>query len=66
MIVLYSKNNCPKCKILKEKLSMKNIEFVEQFKLDNIIERGFKFTPVLQVEEEYMDYSMANKWVNEQ
>lgn len=64
MIILYS-TNCPKCKILEKKLKEKNIEFLVSNDINKLIERGFQEAPVLQIDEEYMNFGKAVKWINE-
>ena len=64
MIILYS-TNCPKCKILEQKLKSKNIRYSEFTDVDKMIEMGFSVMPMLEVDGVIMDFGTANKWVNE-
>ena len=70
-IILYS-TNCPKCKVIAKKLSLKNIEFTEldcktdQTYISMLLGKGFSSMPVLQVGEQFFDFSKANKWIGEQ
>lgn len=64
MIILYS-TNCPKCKILEQKLKSKNIKYSEFTDVDKMIEMGFSVMPMLEVDGVIMDFATANKWVNE-
>lgn len=70
-ITLYS-TNCPKCKVVSKKLEMKNIQFdtVEakgrQDVIDMLAGKGFKSMPVLEVDNNFMDFSTAVKWIGEQ
>ena len=64
MIILYS-TNCPKCKILEQKLKSKNIEYIEFTDVDKMIEMGFSVMPMLEVDGIVMDFGTANKWINE-
>lgn len=64
MIILYS-TNCPKCKILEQKLKSNNIEYVEFTDVDKMIEMGFSMMPMLEVDGVVMDFTTANKWINE-
>ena len=64
MIILYS-TNCPKCKILTRKLTEKNIEYIEFTDVDKMIEMGFSVMPMLEVDGVVMDFTTANKWINE-
>ena len=64
MIILYS-TNCPKCKVLEQKLKSKNIEYIEFTDVNKMIEMGFSVMPMLEVEGVIMDFGTANKWINE-
>ena len=63
MVVLYS-TNCPRCKVLAQKLIDKGIEFKISEDVDEMIQRGFMSSPVLDVNGELMDFSAAIKWAN--
>ena len=64
MIILYS-TNCPKCKVLEQKLKSKNIEYIEFTDVNKMIEMGFSVMPMLEVDGVVMDFTTANKWINE-
>lgn len=64
-IVLYS-TNCPKCHILEKKLDDKRIKFSCVLDSDVMISKGFMSAPVLEVDNKYLEFSDAIKWVNEQ
>ena len=64
MITLYT-TSCPKCKILEQKLKAKNIKYVEFTDVDRMIEMGFVNVPMLKVNDIIMDFTTANKWINE-
>ena len=65
-IVLYS-TGCPKCNVLKKKLDdcKLNYKVITDFNIDEMIELGFTQVPILEVDGEKMDFSKANKWINE-
>ena len=65
MPILFS-TGCPKCVILKKKLSQKNIEYTEVNDVDVMIEKGLSSVPWLEVDGEMMDFNKANQWINEQ
>lgn len=67
MIILHT-TNCSKCNILKRKLDSKNIQYKENFDIDIdfMKSKGLMSAPILQVDEEYMDFSHANNWINNQ
>lgn len=62
MIVLYS-NHCPACGILQTKLNIKNIPYqlVDDEKV--LIEKGFDFLPILEVDGTQMRLGEANKFI---
>ena len=64
MITLYT-THCPKCKILTKKLAEKSIEYVEFTNVDKMVEMGFSVMPMLEVDGVVMDFTTANKWINE-
>ena len=63
-VVLYT-IDCPKCKVLETKLNSKNIPY-EVFKdKDKMIEKGLSTMPVLEVDDQLLDFGQAIKWINE-
>jgi len=62
--VLYS-NGCPKCKILKQKLDEKNINYEICSDIDIMIENGFRSMPMLKVNETVMNYLEAINYIKE-
>ena len=65
MIKVYTKDGCPKCRVLKMKLAQKNLEYEEINDLDLMIEKGFKSTPQMEVDGKVYDFADAIKYVNE-
>lgn len=63
-VILFS-NDCPRCKILKEKMINKNIEFEVSDNFDELIEHGLQTTPVLKVNNEYYQFGDAVKLIGE-
>lgn len=63
-ITLYS-NDCPRCRILRTKLDQKNIQYNVFSDTDKMIEMGMKIMPILFVNGEFLDFSNANKWIND-
>lgn len=61
-IILYS-NNCPKCKILKTKLDEKNIKYTSCSNLEEMLTKGFKSVPMLEVDNIIYTFNEAIKWV---
>ena len=64
-IILYS-TGCPKCNILKRKLSEKNIPYRENKDTDEMVALGIDYFPVLSVNGELLQFKEANDWVNQQ
>ena len=64
MVELFS-TGCPKCNILEKKLSMKNIEFVKNDNIDEVVKAGYSSAPILKVDGKYLEFTDAIKWVNE-
>lgn len=62
-IILYS-TNCPKCHVLEMKLKQKNIPFKINTDADEMIKLGFSEAPILKVDDKYLGFSEANKYIN--
>jgi len=64
-VKLYS-TNCPKCHVLETKLTQKGVKFdtITDFDVAFLRDKGFMSAPVLQVNDEFMDFSKANGWIN--
>jgi len=75
MIVLYTKNSCPKCKVLKSKLDASDASYTHFEASDTnplpddimtVFEKhNFDFFPVLNVNEQWFNYYDALRWVSE-
>lgn len=65
MIKIYTLPTCPKCKILKEKMKQKNIDYVECQDTQEMMDLHIEGVPQLLVEEKLLDYATAIKWINE-
>lgn len=63
MVTLYS-NGCPRCGILKKKLNDKGVNYTIVSDEDEMIAKGFKTVPMLEVDGELMDFGSAVKWTN--
>ncbi len=64
MIKLYS-TGCPKCIMLKTMLNQKGIQFEEINNEKLMIEKGFKTVPMLEIDNEILDFVRAVKWINQ-
>ena len=64
MIIFYS-TNCPKCKVLETKKKEKNIEFTTCSNMDEMLLKGIKSAPVLELEDNtILNFTDAVRWVN--
>ena len=64
-VILYS-NGCPKCKVLKNKLDMLKISYIEINNIENIKKKGFMSMPILEIGDNIMNFFQATKWIKEQ
>lgn len=65
MIILYS-TGCPKCRVLKQKLDSKSIQYTEESSVDVMLSLGIMQVPVLSVDDKLLSFAEANEWVNAQ
>ena len=64
-IILYS-TGCPKCEVLKKKLTEKDIPYTENKSVDEMLALGIMQVPVLGNNGVLMDFKTAVEWVNKQ
>lgn len=64
-VILYS-NGCPRCRVLKQKLDTKSINYTEENSVEKMLALGIEQVPVLSVDGEILAFSQANEWVNNQ
>lgn len=64
-ITLYS-TGCPRCEVLKKKLSEKSVDYTEVTSVDDMLALGIKEVPVLSVDGGLMSFKEAIDWVNNQ
>lgn len=62
MIVLYS-TGCPQCKVLKQKLDDKGLEYTVVSDIEEMELLGFTSAPMLNVDGKIMNFIEANKWL---
>lgn len=63
-IILFS-TGCPKCNVLKQKLSTYNIDYTLETDMTEIIDAGLMTVPILKVDDKYLEFKEANDWLNE-
>ena len=61
-VVLYT-TNCPRCKVLENKMNGKGIQFTAFTDVDEMINKGISLAPMLEVDGELMDFATANNWI---
>lgn len=64
-VILYS-THCPRCKVLTMKLQQKNIAYEEVNDVEQMMAKGFKEAPKLEVNGVTMDFKEAVDWIKEQ
>ena len=64
-VTLYT-THCPKCVILEKKLSQKKIKYNIVDDKQEIVKKGFLTAPLLEVNDEVMEFTKAVEWVNAQ
>lgn len=64
MIEIFSTQTCPRCKILKEKMKSKGIEFIENQDEEEMKKLGIMSVPVLRKDGELLDFGKAISWIN--
>lgn len=62
-LILYS-TGCPRCNVLKKKLSDKGITYEEFTDEEQMMDIGIESVPVLSVNGEMLDFMQANAWIN--
>lgn len=63
MVTLFS-TNCPKCRVLEQKLNKQNIAFEINHDMQEVIDKGFMSAPILKLGDDYMDFITAVAWLN--
>lgn len=64
ILKLYSKDDCPRCDMIKDKLISKNVQFIEIKDEDIIKSLCIEFLPVLEVDGQLLGLSKANDYIN--
>lgn len=66
MITIYTTKTCPKCKILKKKLTDRNIDYKEIQDIKLMRKLNILEVPKLEINDKLLDFSEANDWINGQ
>ena len=64
MITIYTSPICSRCNVLIQKLSKKEIPFVETHNIEEIEKLGFLQLPVIKYNEEYYSFNDFNNMLN--
>ena len=64
MVVLYS-TGCPKCVTLENRLNNNGINFTISNDVDKLIKMGFQNAPILQIDNDYYEFTEAMKKLKE-
>ena len=66
-ITLFS-NDCPRCKVLEKKMMQKGIVFSINKNQNDLMaaaaQAGLQSTPIVQVDQQWMDFATANQFIN--
>lgn len=66
MVIIYTTDTCPRCKILKKKLESKEIPFAEIQDIDELLKLNIDEVPIMKVDEKLYTFGDAVDWVNKQ
>lgn len=64
-VILWT-SHCPRCKVLELKLKQKGIDYTTNTNKDEMIARGFKEAPKLEVDGVVMSFMEAVDWLKGQ
>ena len=65
MNVILHTTHCPKCTVLEKKLNEKSINYDINEDINLMMEKGLTSAPGLEVDGAIMNFTDANKWINE-
>ncbi|MFA6728177.1 MAG: hypothetical protein WCS17_08190 [Prevotella sp.] len=61
-IVLYS-TGCPRCRMIEKKLDGAGVRYIRVEDIHLMIVKGMMSAPMLEVNEEIMNYEQASEWI---
>ena len=65
MIEIFTTESCPRCKMLKQRMMEKNIDFKENTDEEEMANLGFMTIPMLKTDDgELLDFGKAISWIN--
>lgn len=62
-VILYS-TNCPRCKVLKAKLTQKKLDYETITDINVMLNLGIRSAPILEVDGKRYDFTQAIDFVN--
>lgn len=65
MITLYTREGCPNCEALQNELQNAGLDFTIVTDIDLMINKGFDFLPMLEINGIAMNNGEAIKWIKE-
>lgn len=63
--VTFYSNDCPRCKILQQKLDEKGVMYEKVSDVEIMKQKGFMSVPMLEVDGKIMTYLEAINWIKE-
>lgn len=63
MIIFYS-THCPRCRVLEMKLKQKNVQYQTNTNVNEMLDKGIKEAPMLEVDGQLLNFAAAVKWIN--
>ena len=65
MIEIFTTEGCARCKMLKQRMIDKNIDFKENTDEEEMAKLGFMTVPMIRTDEgELLDFGKAIAWIN--
>ena len=65
MVEIFTSESCPRCKMLKERMKDKGIDFEENQDEEEMVKLGFTSIPMIRTEDgEILDFGKAISWIN--
>lgn len=65
MVEIFTSESCPRCKMLKERMKDKGIDFKENQDEEEMVKLGFTSIPMIRTEDdEVLDFGKAISWIN--
>lgn len=64
MNIIFYSTHCPKCNVLKTKLDEKSVKYTENNDVDEMISKGWRSAPILEIDGVGLPFKEAVDWVN--